>query len=129
GGQRGGGGCLRAAEVGLDEDPYGMGGARVADHPGGGAGPAFELVAVHAGATADRPLLDGPAGGRLERVDRRLLGDVVPVDVVEVAVPGLRRDRQQPGVGQARVVPGGPGDDRSGGDPDRVGVGGGDCAA
>jgi len=71
-------------------------------------------------------LLDPPARRGLDRVDAILLRDVMAVDVVEIAVPGLRRHRQGPAIGQFGVVADGPGDDRGVGDPDGVGVGDGD---
>ena len=117
---------LPGTEVGLEEHADGVAGAGVVHQPGRGAVTALELVAVHAGAAADGALLHRPGGGRLQGGQRRLLGDMVPVDVVEVAVPGLRRHRQQPGVGEVGVVLDRPGDDRGVGDPDRVGVGDGD---
>ena len=43
---------------------------REPDEPGGGAGPALEAVAVHPGAAADRALLDRPARGAVQRLDR-----------------------------------------------------------
>src|SRR2546429_9871513 len=56
---------------------------------GGGADPALETVADHAGSATDRPLLDRPRVRRVERVKGVLRPDVKAVDVVEPAVPGL----------------------------------------
>ena len=61
--------------------------------------------------------------GGLKRGDHGLFGDVVTVDVVEVAVPGLGGDRQQPHLGELRVIPVHPADDAGVRDPDRVRVG------
>ncbi len=59
----------------------------------------------------------------LQRLDDGVFVDVVAVDVVEVAVPGLGRDREQPDVGEVRVALVHPGDDAGVGDADGVGVG------
>ena len=83
----------------------------------------LELVAVHAGAAADGAFVWLFMLGGLKRGDHGLLGDVVTVDVVEVAVPGLGGDRQQPHLGELRVIPVHPADDAGVGDPDRVRVG------
>src|SRR5260370_18350629 len=88
--------------MGLREDADRVAGALVADQPGRRARAALELIAVHPGAAADRSLLQRPRRGRLQRVDGRLLGDVVAVDVVQVAVPGLGGHRAQPAVGGVR---------------------------
>src|SRR5262249_44023434 len=50
-------------------------------------------------------------------------GDVVAVDVVEVAVPGLRGDREQPHLREARMMLDGPRDDPGMDHADRVRVG------
>ena len=83
----------------------------------------LELVAVHAGAAPDGAFVWLFMLGSLKRGDHSLLGDVVAVDVVEVAVPGLGGDRQQPYLGELRVIPVHPADDAGVRDPDRVGVG------
>ena len=114
---------MTAAEVGLQEDADGIGGSVVVDQPGRGAVPALVLIAVHAGAAADGALVGLACARRFQRLDDRVLVDVVAVDVVEVAVPGLRRDREQPGVGEVRVVGVHPGDDAGVRDADRVRVG------
>ena len=109
---------LAIAEVGLDEDADGV----LPDAPRGGPGAALEVVAVHPGPAADRALLDGPAARGVERGDHDGLGHVPAVDVVEVAVPGLARDRQEPGVGELGMRAHGPADDPRVRDPDRVRV-------
>jgi hypothetical protein len=119
---------LAAAEVRLQEDADRVLGAVVRHQARGRARAALELVAVHAGAAADRALLDGAGAGRLKGRDDRLLGDVVAVDVVQVAVPGLGGDGQQPGLGHRRVVLDCPGDDAGVGDADGVRVRDGDRA-
>src|SRR5207244_3851464 len=58
-------------------------------------------------------LLDGSRLCRLQGAHANLLGDVAAVDVVEVAVPGLTRDRQQPRLGYGGMVEGGPAHDRT----------------
>ena len=83
----------------------------------------LELVAVHAGAAADGAFVWLFVLGCLKRGDHGLFGDVVTVDVVEVAVPGLGGDRQQPHLGELRVIPVHPADDAGVRDPDRVRVG------
>ena len=83
----------------------------------------LELVAVHAGAAANGAFVGLFVLGCLKRGDHGLLGDVVTVDVVKVAVPGLGGDRQQPHLGELRVIPVHPADDAGVRDPDRVGVG------
>ena len=82
-----------AAVIRLDEH---------ADHPavlddaGRGADPALEAVADHAGAAADRALLDRPGVRALERREDVLRPDVEAVDVVEEPVPRLADDGQAP---------------------------------
>ena len=73
---------------------------------------ALEVVAVHAGAAADRALLDRPAARAVERRHDDLARDVAAVDVVEVAVPGLGRDRQRPHARELGVALGRPRDRR-----------------
>ena len=84
---------------------------------------ALVRVAIHPGPTADRALLDRAGARGLERPYRDLDRDVAAVDVVQVAVPGLGHHREQPGLGDARVMLDGPGDDPGVRDPDRVRVG------
>src|ERR1017187_167359 len=91
----------------------------VLDDPRRGAGAALELVAVHAGPAADGSLLDPAAGRGLDRVDAVLLGDVVAVGIVEVAMPGFRRDRKRPVIAEFGMVADGPGDDSRMREPDR----------
>jgi hypothetical protein len=64
---------------------------------------AFELVAVHARTAADAALIGLVSRGRVEGGDDVLLVHVMAVDVVQVAVPGLRGDRKQPDVGELGV--------------------------
>src|ERR1700761_205163 len=81
-----------AAEVGLQEDADGVRRVRVVDRSRRSAVAALELVAVHPGAAADAALVGLVDGGAPEGLDDVLLVDMVAVDVVEVAVPGLCRD-------------------------------------
>src|SRR5215471_11666823 len=111
------------AEVSLHEHADGVAGVRVVDQPRRGAGAALELVTVHPGAAADGALVWLAVRRVLERGDHYVLGDMMAVDVVEVAVPGFGGDRQQPDFGELGMVPVHPGDDAGVRDPDRVGVG------
>src|SRR5215471_11307455 len=66
-------------EVSLHEHADGVASVRVVDQPRRGAGAALELVAVHAGAAADRALVWLAARRVLERGDHDVLGDMVAV--------------------------------------------------
>ena len=98
-------------EVRLEEHADGVPVIAVLDGPGGGPRPALVAVAVHPGAAADRPLVDRSFRRGLEGLDRELDGNVAAVDVVQVPVPRLGGDREQPRLGDVRVVLRGPGDD------------------
>ena len=110
-------------EVRLEEHPDGVLPVAVGHESRRGARPALEFVAVHPSAATDRPLVDRPGAGRLERLHADHLGHVMAVDVIEVSVPRLTRDREEPRLGELAVVPDGPGDDRGMNDPDGVGIG------
>src|SRR6185437_15831685 len=115
-------------EVRLEQDTDGVGGAGVLDQAGGRAVAALELVAVHAGAAADAALVGLVTAGDAEGGDDVLLVHVMTVDVVQVAVPGLRGDGKQPHIGELGVSLVHPGDDPGVRDTDGVGVGDGDRA-
>src|SRR4029079_1067737 len=89
----------------------------------GRARSALELVAVHARAAADRAFVDRARECRLERLHADRLGHVVAIDVIEIAVPGLAGDREEPRFGEITVVSDGPGDYRGVDDADGVRVG------
>ena len=110
------------AEVRLHEHPDDVPLVAVGERPRCRPRAALVRVAVHPGATADRALLDRAGARGLERPHRHLDRDVAAVDVVQVPVPRLGRHRQQPGIGDVRVVLHGPGDDPGMRDPDGVRV-------
>ena len=89
--------ALASAVVGLHQRADGEAALLGRQAARGRADAALEAVADHAGAAADVALGDGPARGvRKGRVE--VLGaDVLAVDVVEPAVPGLAHHRQRPG--------------------------------
>ena len=93
----------RDAEVRLHERSDREGPSPVADPPRRGTVAALEFVAVHPGSAADRSFGDRTRGRRVERRLDVLGSDVAAVDVVEVAVPGLGADGQQPLPGEPRI--------------------------
>ena len=92
----------------------------VADLPGRGTVAALEFVAVHPGSAADRSLGHRTTGRRVERRLDMFGSDVAAVDVVEIAVPGLCADWQQPLPGEPWIVPVDPADDAGVAGADRV---------
>ena len=68
-------------------DPAGL------DDPGGGADATLQLECRHPPAGTDRSLLDGPRGGRGERVRHVLPADMTTAEVVQERVVALADDR------------------------------------
>ena len=85
-----------AAVVRLDQRAHHVPTLLPRQRPGGRPDAALELVADHAGPTADVAFGDGPVGGRLQRRPQVLGPDVLAVDVVEHPVPRLADHGQAP---------------------------------
>src|SRR5439155_26469852 len=86
--------ALASAVVRLDENTNDV----LVDRARGRSDAALELVAHHAGATADVSLFDPAVVCVIERGVCVLRRDVLATDVVEKAVEGLAYDGQRPGV-------------------------------
>src|SRR5262249_17001188 len=84
------------AVVALDQYAERVAAVLVSELPRGGADPALEAVADHAGAAANHAFLHGPRARSVERLEHVLGLDVEAVDVVQPAVPGLGHHRQRP---------------------------------
>ena len=117
--------CSRA-EVGLQEHAHRVAFARNGDDSRCRAVTALEVIADHAGAAAHAAKLDRPAARAIECGDGVLGCHVKAVDVVEVAVIGLGRDRQAPGLPGADGTGDEPADGRVAGDTAGMSVGDGD---
>ena len=91
---------VSGSEVRLHQDADGVGAGTDRDASRAGARASFELVAVHACSAADGSLEQGSVRGCLECGTGEVGGDMIGVDVVEVAVPRLSHDREvnRPGV-------------------------------
>jgi hypothetical protein len=116
---------VAASVVALDEDADGIASSLGFEHAGRGADAAFELIADHAGATADIAFFDRAGVGDVEGVEGVFGLDVKSVDVVEPAVPGFGDHGQRPEVAfhVGRAVLDLPGNDGVAHDSDAVRVG------
>ena len=92
-------GAGAVAVVGLDQDADGELPALGVHQPGGGADASFEVVAEHAGTTADVAFGRRTAGCRGYGLEDVFFGQMEGVDVVEEAIVGLGDDGQEPAIG------------------------------
>ena len=108
--------------VGLDQYPDGVPAVLLSHLARRGPDAGLEAEGLHPGPATHVPFGHRPASGRFERCEQMLGPDVLAVDVVEVAVPGLRHDRQGPDANLAPACDAG-GHQRVAHHPDAVRVG------
>src|SRR5690349_7341258 len=85
---------LPQAKVALNQNAHHKAASRIRQLSARRANPALEPEALHSGASADVPLRHRTGLGRGQRREYIGFGDVKAVDVIQVAVPGLRHHRQ-----------------------------------
>ena len=114
------------SEVRLHEDAKRVALARDLDDARGRAIAGLEVIGQHAGAAAHTAHGDRARARGVQRCHRVLRRHVESVDVVQVAVIGLGRNRQAPVLPRADAAPDQPADGRIAGDAAGVRIGDGD---
>jgi hypothetical protein len=109
----------------LHQHTYRVAAGAIGQPPAGGADAALEAETDHARAAADVSLGHPARGRSLHRLEGVRLGDVEPVDVAQVPVPGFGHHRET-AVEGVREPGAAPLDHRVAHGPDAVGVGDGD---